>query len=77
MTLQLIELLFFVGLAFFLVNKLVSMLGSTDDNDPTKNSYFGQNSSTNGSKMNSSQMKDVTNNDYEDVISHKLRKSPS
>lgn len=43
MSAQLLELLFFAGIAFFIINKLISVLGTTSDEDPTKNrSYFGE-----------------------------------
>jgi hypothetical protein len=38
------ELLIFAGIAFFVINKLISKLGSTSDNDPAKQitSFFGE-----------------------------------
>ncbi|WP_316354051.1 TIM44-like domain-containing protein [Candidatus Trichorickettsia mobilis] len=52
MSVQLLELLFFAGIAFLIINKLISTLGTTSDDDPAKrNSYFGENAS----------LKDVTN----------------
>ncbi|HJD56148.1 MAG TPA: Tim44 domain-containing protein [Rickettsia endosymbiont of Pyrocoelia pectoralis] len=40
---QIIELLIFAGVAFFIINKLITALGSTSDDDPTKQkSYFGE-----------------------------------
>jgi len=40
---QIIELLIFAGIAFFIINKLITTLGSTSDDDPTKpKSYFGE-----------------------------------
>lgn len=40
---QIIELLIFAGIAFFIINKLITTLGSTSDDDPTKQkSYFGE-----------------------------------
>ncbi|WP_253307893.1 MULTISPECIES: Tim44 domain-containing protein [unclassified Rickettsia] len=43
MSAQIIELLIFAGIAFFIINKLITTLGSTSDDDPTKNkSYFGE-----------------------------------
>ncbi|WP_341764240.1 hypothetical protein [Candidatus Tisiphia endosymbiont of Beris chalybata] len=41
---QMIELLIFAGIAFFVINKLISKLGSTSDNDPAKQkfSFFGE-----------------------------------
>ncbi|PCJ29575.1 MAG: hypothetical protein COA94_00805 [Rickettsiales bacterium] len=51
MSAQLIELVIFAAIAFFIINKLIAILGSTSDDDPTKrNSFFGENNS----------MKDVT-----------------
>jgi predicted lipid-binding transport protein (Tim44 family) len=49
---QLLELIIFAGIAFFVINKLISMLGTSNDEDPAKNkkSYFGE----------PSQIKDVT-----------------
>jgi predicted lipid-binding transport protein (Tim44 family) len=49
---QLIELIIFAVFAVFIINKLLSTLGTTSENDPTKNkSFFGE-----GGKL-----KDVTN----------------
>jgi predicted lipid-binding transport protein (Tim44 family) len=49
---QLIELIIFAAIAFFIINKLLSTLGTTSENDPTKNkTFFGE----------SGKMKDVTN----------------
>ncbi|MFY9590117.1 Tim44/TimA family putative adaptor protein [Rickettsia endosymbiont of Halotydeus destructor] len=43
MSAQIIELLIFAGIAFFIINKLITTLGSTSDDDPTKHkSYFGE-----------------------------------
>ncbi len=43
MSAQVIELMFFAGIAFFLVNKLISILGKTDENDgPSNSSFFGE-----------------------------------
>ena len=59
MSAQIIELLIFAGIAFFIINKLITTLGSTSDDDPAKHkSYFGEPT-----------VKDVTNtsntsNDY-------------
>lgn len=41
---QIFELLIFAGIAFFVINKLISKLGSTSDNDPSKQktSFFGE-----------------------------------
>lgn len=39
---QLIELIIFAGIAFFIINKLISTLGSTAEDDRTKNSIFGE-----------------------------------
>ena len=43
---QMIELLIFAGIAFFIINKLISTLGSTSDEDPAKRpaSFFGESS---------------------------------
>lgn len=44
MSAQLLELIFFAGIAFFIINKLIATLGSTHEDDPTRNnSYFGEN----------------------------------
>ena len=49
---QLIELIIFAAIAFFIINKLLSTLGATSESDPTKNkTFFGE----------SGKMKDVTN----------------
>lgn len=48
---QLIELIIFAGIAFFVINKLIATLGTTSDDDATKRpSFFGEKTS----------MKDVT-----------------
>lgn len=40
---QIIELLIFAAIVFFIINKLITTLGSTSDDDPTKQkSYFGE-----------------------------------
>lgn len=49
---QLIELIIFAGIAFFVINRLISILGSQSEDNPSKKreSYFGE----------PSQIKDVT-----------------
>jgi predicted lipid-binding transport protein (Tim44 family) len=44
MSAQMIELLIFAGIAFFIINKLISTLGSTSDEDPSKhkNNLFSE-----------------------------------
>lgn len=44
MSIQLIELLFFAAIAFFLFNKLISILGNTNENDgqAQDRSFFGE-----------------------------------
>ncbi len=40
---QLIELIIFAGIAFFVINKLIGALGSTTEDDPTrKANFFGE-----------------------------------
>ncbi|XVN41852.1 MAG: Tim44 domain-containing protein [Rickettsia endosymbiont of Argas persicus] len=40
---QIIELLIFAAIAFFIINKLITALGTTSEDDPTKQkSYFGE-----------------------------------
>lgn len=40
---QIIELLIFAGIVFFIINKLITTLGATSDDDPAKQkSYFGE-----------------------------------
>lgn len=39
---QILELLFLAAIAFIIINRLISLLGTTSDDDPTKNSYFGE-----------------------------------
>jgi predicted lipid-binding transport protein (Tim44 family) len=39
---QLLELIIFAGIAFFVINKLLSTLGSTTEDDPVKKSNFGE-----------------------------------
>lgn len=62
MSAQLLELLFFAIIAFFVITKLISILGITNENDQAKNrrSFFGENGG----------MKDVTDNlrDNKNVI---------
>ena len=49
---QIIELIIFAAIAFFIINKLLTTLGATSEDDPTKNkSFFGE----------AGKMKDVTN----------------
>ena len=51
MSAQLIELVIFAAIAFFVISKLISVLGSTSDDDPARGkSFFGESGS----------MKDVT-----------------
>jgi len=41
---QVLELIIFAGIAFFIISKLISNLGSTSSDDPAKNkSFFGEN----------------------------------
>ena len=41
---QILELIIFAAIAFFIINKLISTLGSTSSDDPAKNkSFFGEN----------------------------------
>lgn len=44
MSAQMIELLVFAGIAFFVINRLIATLGSTSDEDPAKKqtSFFGE-----------------------------------
>jgi len=49
---QVLELIIFAGIAFFIINKLISSLGKTSDDDPAKKSFFGENMGGN--------LKDVT-----------------
>lgn len=42
MSSQLFELLIFAGVAFLIINKLVSTLGVTDEDDPARKSFFGE-----------------------------------
>ncbi|HJD57208.1 MAG TPA: hypothetical protein LFW12_03780 [Rickettsia endosymbiont of Sericostoma sp. HW-2014] len=44
MSAQIIELLIFAGVAFFIINRLIATLGSTSDEDPAKrkSSFFGE-----------------------------------
>lgn len=39
---QMIELLVFAAIAFFLINKLLSILGTTNENEEQKKSFFGE-----------------------------------
>ncbi len=62
---QLLELLIFAGIAIFLINKLVSMLGSTTEDDPSKSfrnkSFFGHFGDKSGNKNINSVVSDITN----------------
>ena len=41
---QILELIIFAAIAFFIINKLISTLGKTSGDDPAKNnSFFGEN----------------------------------
>jgi predicted lipid-binding transport protein (Tim44 family) len=51
---QIIEIIIFASIALFLINKLLSILGTTDEDDPVKSFKFNN-------KNESSQIKDVTN----------------
>ena len=67
MSAQMIELLIFAGVAFFIINKLIATLGSTSDEDPSKqqqSSLFGE-----------SNIKDVTHTtkpSASEIIKNKL-----
>lgn len=43
---QLLELIIFAGIAFFIINKLIATLGSTSEEDPSRNKSFFKNSSS-------------------------------
>ena len=48
---QFLELIIFAGIAFFIINKFISILGNTSADDPTKNkSFFGESSISNSIK---------------------------
>ncbi|NRB10212.1 MAG: Tim44/TimA family putative adaptor protein [Rickettsiaceae bacterium] len=56
---QLIELIIFAAIAFFIINKLISILGSTSENDPTKRkSFFGE----------MGELKDVSNTGKKTIV---------
>lgn len=57
MSAQLIELLVFAGIAFIIITKLISVLGTTSDDEYNKKSFFGEKS-----------LKDVTNNSSLDNV---------
>ncbi len=42
---KLLELIIFAGVAFFIINKLIAVLGKTSEDDPAKNNngFFGEN----------------------------------
>lgn len=43
MSVQIVELLVFAGIAFLIISKLIATLGATSDDDPARNgSYFGE-----------------------------------
>jgi len=54
---QMIELIIFAAIAFFVINKLISMLGTTDDDSSNGGSFFGE----------PKRMKDVTGSAHDDV----------
>ena len=64
---QVLELLIFAGIAFYIINKLISILGNTDEDAPIKKSSFGE----------SVDIKDVTESgeDWTDRI--KINSSPT
>ncbi|MFK7968655.1 MAG: Tim44/TimA family putative adaptor protein [Rickettsiaceae bacterium] len=65
---QLLELIIFAGIAFFIINKLISTLGSTSNDDPAKNkSFFGENFSKT--------LKDVTYTGSTNVLKPNLLKA--
>jgi predicted lipid-binding transport protein (Tim44 family) len=49
---QILELIIFAGIAFFIIQKLISSFGKTSDDDPARRSFFGENRDSN--------LKDVT-----------------
>jgi predicted lipid-binding transport protein (Tim44 family) len=66
MSAQILELLFFAIIAFFVITKLISVLGTTNEDDPAKkgHSFFGENGA----------MKDVTNQQNQNnVVEVKFR----
>lgn len=66
MSAQLIELLMFAGIAFILINRLISMLGTTDEDDPARRgSIFGE----------SGNLKDVTTSSLEKAVDVKAIKN--
>jgi predicted lipid-binding transport protein (Tim44 family) len=64
---QLLEILFFAGIAFLIISKFISILGTTDDDDPARKmgSFFGEPKG----------LKDVTNNHNNEGQAAQLLKS--
>lgn len=63
---QLLELIIFAGIAFFIISKLISILGTTSKDDPTQQgrSFFGEPSA--------GKLKDVTNTNSAQIITPKI-----
>ena len=72
MSAQILELLFFAGIAFLIINKLISTLGMTNHDDVTKQSFFGE-------KNNN--IKDVTPtfspSKFKDAVFHEKQSNPN
>lgn len=68
MSAQILELLFFAGIAFLIINKFISTLGMTNHDDVTKRSFFGEKNSN---------VKDVTpifsSKNFKDAVFHEKK----
>lgn len=71
---QLLELIIFAAIAIFAVNKLISILGSTSDDDPAKQ---GNNPYSPGMKNVDSEASSVMQAKAQDFIKNKLAKLPN
>lgn len=65
---QIIELLIFAAIAFFLINKLISILGSTNENDELNKSFFGEPFGMKDVTQKFTILKKIGNNDNNDII---------
>lgn len=75
---QLLELLIFAGIAIFLVNKLISILGTSSEDDPSKRfqskTFFGQTGTKSANKHINSVASDIAN-DNPDMMGQKINES--
>lgn len=71
MSIQILELLFFAGIAFLVITKLISVLGTNSQEDPIKrNSYFGEPRSL--KDVTDSTLQNPTDKSYKEVKELKI-----